>query len=100
MIFEAGGRRLEAGGFQPLEAYDVLIANLDCTLARQAPPEEPLAALRAFPAGLATQEVAAIMAPNNVPADRASAEAALIGLAGDRRVRRIAVGDDALWQSI
>ncbi|MDP9293202.1 MAG: DsbA family protein, partial [Actinomycetota bacterium] len=29
LVFEAGGRRLEAGGFQPVEAYDVLIANLD-----------------------------------------------------------------------
>jgi hypothetical protein len=29
------GRRLEAGGFQPVEAYDVLIANLDPTLERR-----------------------------------------------------------------
>src|SRR5438874_601141 len=27
--FTAGDRTLEAGGFQPVEAYDVLIANLD-----------------------------------------------------------------------
>ena len=30
------GRRLEAGGFQPLEAYDVCVANLDPTLERRA----------------------------------------------------------------
>ena len=30
------GRRLEAGGFQSTEAYDVLIANLDPTLRRRA----------------------------------------------------------------
>ena len=29
----AGERRLEAGGFQTIEAYDVLIANLDPSLA-------------------------------------------------------------------
>ena len=38
LVFEsADGRRLEAGGFQPIEAYDVLIANLDPTLERRAP---------------------------------------------------------------
>ena len=42
VVFEDGERRLEAGGFQPLEAYDVLLANLDTTLRRVAPPEEPL----------------------------------------------------------
>src|SRR5271154_2619373 len=31
-----GGQRLEAGGFQSIEAYDVLISTLDRTLARQA----------------------------------------------------------------
>ena len=31
------GRSLEAGGFQPLEAYDVVIANLDPTLPRRPP---------------------------------------------------------------
>ena len=66
LVFDsAAGRRLEAGGFQTIEAYDVLIANLDPTLERQAPPEEPLEALRRFPDGLVTQEVAAIMAQNN-----------------------------------
>src|SRR5258707_3636644 len=35
LIFERDGRRLEAGGFQPVEAYDVLLANLDPTLERR-----------------------------------------------------------------
>jgi predicted DsbA family dithiol-disulfide isomerase len=94
----ADGRSLEAGGFQPLEAYDVLVANLDATLTRRAPAEEPTAALAAFPAGLATQEVAAIMAPNLVAPDRGAAEAALVALAFEGSVRRTPVGDDALWQ--
>jgi protein-disulfide isomerase-like protein with CxxC motif len=91
-------RRLEAGGFQTIEAYDVLIANLDPSLQREAPPETPLPALERFPEGLVTQEVAAIMAQGNTPPDRAAAERALIELVGDGRARRTALGDDALWQ--
>src|SRR4051812_29635332 len=34
LIFTLGERRLEAGGFQPVEAYDVIVANLDPTLDR------------------------------------------------------------------
>jgi len=98
-VFESDdGRRLEAGGFQKIEAYDVLIANLDPRLERQAPPEEPLQALRAFPAGLTTQEVAAIMADNNQEPDRFAAESALIELAGAGEAQRTALGTDALWQ--
>ena len=47
LIFARDERRLEAGGFQPVEAYDVLIANLDPTLERTPPPEDPLDALAA-----------------------------------------------------
>jgi hypothetical protein len=32
------GQRLEAGGFQPVEANDLVIANLDPTLERRPPP--------------------------------------------------------------
>jgi protein-disulfide isomerase-like protein with CxxC motif len=99
LVFESGdGRRLEAGGFQNIEAYDVLIANLDPGLDRRAPPEEPLEALAAFPAGLTTQEVAAIMTHNNEEPDRLAAERALIELSGAGRARRTSLGTDALWQ--
>jgi 2-hydroxychromene-2-carboxylate isomerase len=98
LVFESeSGRRLEAGGFQPVEAYDVLIANLDPSLERRDPPESALEALREFPDGLVTQEVAAILAPNNTPPDRDAAEAALIGLVGEGSAQRRALGDDALW---
>jgi protein-disulfide isomerase-like protein with CxxC motif len=97
IVFQTDGRRLEAGGFQPSEAYDVLIANLDSTLAREAPAEGPIEALERFPGGLVTQEVAAIMAHNNQAPDRAAAERALIELVGEGRVRRTPAGDDALW---
>jgi 2-hydroxychromene-2-carboxylate isomerase len=99
LVFTApDGRRLEAGGFQTIEAYDVLVANLDPRLERKAPPEHELEALRAFPDGLVTQEVAAIMAENNAPVDRDASERALIELLGEGAVRREALADDALWR--
>ena len=99
LIFQsAEGARLEAGGFQSIEAYDVLIANLDRTLERRGPAEDPLQALGAFPGGLVTEEVAALMAHSNRLPDRSAAEVALIELLGEGSVRRTALGDDALWQ--
>ncbi|HSZ70607.1 MAG TPA: DsbA family protein [Solirubrobacteraceae bacterium] len=95
----AAARRLEAGGFQTVEAYDVLIANLDSTLRREPPPESPLVALQRFPDGLVTQEVAAIMAVGNDPPDRAAAERALVALVGAGSARRTPLGGDALWQA-
>jgi 2-hydroxychromene-2-carboxylate isomerase len=91
------GLCLEAGGFQPIEAYDVLIANLDPTLERRGPAEDPAQALSAFPAGLVTQEIAAIMTLNNMPVDRDAAESQLVALLGAGTVRREALADDALW---
>lgn len=98
IVFEAAdGRRLEAGGFQPVEAYDVLIANLDPTLQRQAPPEDPAPLLEHFESGLTTQEVAALMTAGNDAPDRAGAEAALLALLSEDRAVRRPLGDDALW---
>jgi 2-hydroxychromene-2-carboxylate isomerase len=99
LIFERGGTRLEAGGFQPVEAYDVLVANLDPGLERIAAPGDPRLVLERFPGGLATQEVAAIMAAGNDPVDRAAAEAALIELVAAGRARREPLADDALWRA-
>ena len=98
LVFESDGGRLEAGGFQPVDAYDVLIANLDPGLERNAPPEDPLEALARFPGGLVTQEVAAIMTHNNQAPDRSAAASMLIERLADGAVRRIPLGDDALWQ--
>jgi predicted DsbA family dithiol-disulfide isomerase len=99
LVFHSeAGVRLEAGGFQTIEAYDVLIANLDPTLERDEPPAEAIDALRRFPDGLVTAEVAAILAQNNQLPDRDSAERALIELAGAGAAKREALADDALWQ--
>jgi 2-hydroxychromene-2-carboxylate isomerase len=94
---DGGGRRLEAGGFQPVEAYDVCVANLDPGLERRAAPDDPYEAVAEFPWPLSTQEVAAIMTRGNDAPDRLAAEEALIDLAASGRVERVAVGDDALW---
>ena len=98
VVFEHDGVRLVAGGFQPVEAYDVLIANLNPGLDRTPPPESPEPLLARFPSGLTTQEVAALLAQGNTPPDRAAAEAALIELVGSGVARRTPLGDDALWR--
>lgn len=99
VVFEKDGLRLTAGGFQPVEAYDVLIANLDPTLHRQPPPEDPAPLLERFPDGLTTQEVAALLTHGNDSPDRAAAEAALLELVGAGAALREPLGDDALWRS-
>jgi predicted DsbA family dithiol-disulfide isomerase len=99
VVFSSNGTKLVAGGFQPVEAYDVVIANLDPTLRREPPPETPLALLEYFELGLTTQEVAALMTAGNDAVDRAAAERALIELVADGSAVREPLGDDALWKA-
>jgi predicted DsbA family dithiol-disulfide isomerase len=98
LVFESGGQRLEAGGFQPVEAYDVLVANLDPTIERNPVPDTPAPLLERFPDGVTTQEVAAMLAEGNDAPDRKAAEAALLELVADRSAERVPLGDDALWR--
>jgi 2-hydroxychromene-2-carboxylate isomerase len=98
LIFDQHGRRLEAGGFQTIEAYDVILANLDPTLERTPPPEDPLPALDRFPLGLTTAEVTAIMTAGLEAPDRTGVEQALVELACAGAVARLPLGDDALWR--
>jgi predicted DsbA family dithiol-disulfide isomerase len=98
LIFERDGQRLIAGGFQPTEAYDVLVANLDPGLDRQPAPDTPAPLLARFPDGLTTQEVAALLVKGNDPVDRPAAENALLELVATGSATRTALGDDALWQ--
>jgi predicted DsbA family dithiol-disulfide isomerase len=99
VVFQSNGTALVAGGFQPVEAYDVLVANLDPGLERQAPPQDPAPLLDYFPGGLTTQEVAALMTHGNDAVDRRAAEAALLELVADGRAVRAPLGDDALWRA-
>jgi predicted DsbA family dithiol-disulfide isomerase len=98
VVFELGGQTLVAGGFQPVEAYDVLVANLDPTLERRDAPDNPLPLLERFTEGLTTQEVAALLARGNDAPDQAAAEEALLELVAAGAAARDPLGDDALWR--
>ena len=93
----ADGRRVEAGGSQPLAVYDALIANLEPELERRPPAATALEAIEAFDHGLTTREVALIMAaPGREPNDTAAAEE-LIHYAAARKIACVPIGSDALW---
>jgi hypothetical protein len=97
VAFEVDGRRAVVGGYQPLEAYDVTVANAAPSLERRPPPDSPGPLLERFPGGLTTQEVAALVATGNDPPDRTAAEAGLLELVADGAATRTPLGDDALW---
>jgi hypothetical protein len=97
VTFERDSQRLVAGGFQPVAAYDVLIANLDPSLDRRSPPEDPADLVAAYPDGLTTQEIAALLARSNDAPDRMAAEQAMLDLVYDGRAERVPLGDDAVW---
>jgi predicted DsbA family dithiol-disulfide isomerase len=100
VVFSRGEQTLVAGGWQPVLAYDVLVANLDPTLERTPPPRTPEALLDFFADGLTTAEVAWLLAdgPDPTP-DLHTAERALLDLEAAGVLLRIPVGQDALWQS-
>jgi protein-disulfide isomerase-like protein with CxxC motif len=93
------GATLVAGGFQPIDAYDVLVVNLDPTLSREDPPDSPAPLLARFDSGLTTQEVAVLMTAGNDAPDRAAAEEALLALVAEGGATRTPLGDDALWRA-
>lgn len=101
LIFRAGDRVLEAGGFQPMEAYDALIANLDPAGSRRGVPDDrPEEVLREFRLGLTTQEVAEVMRTDiEQPIDRRAAAQSLIRSVGRGAVVAEPLGDDGLWRA-
>jgi protein-disulfide isomerase-like protein with CxxC motif len=100
VIFEMpDGRWLEVGGFQPFESYDTALANLDPALDRRPAPERAADAVLAFPIGLTTAEVAAIMRGSDTSAeDIPGAERELIAAVDDGELVGIPAGTDALWR--
>jgi 2-hydroxychromene-2-carboxylate isomerase len=98
LIFRAGERSLEAGGFQSPEAYDVCIANLDTSLRRRPAPEDVVDVLTEFPEGLTTREVAQCLAEDKHAPDDAAAEDRLIAAVAAGRATRKTLGSDALWR--
>jgi 2-hydroxychromene-2-carboxylate isomerase len=97
LVLERDGRRVVAGGWQPVEAYDVLVANLGPELRRQEPPDGPEPLLRRFTEGLTTREVAQLLVRSNDPLDETGAERALIELVDAGRATRRTLGQSALW---
>jgi hypothetical protein len=100
VIFEhRDGRRTEVGGFQPFEAYDTALANLDPSLNRRAAPDDAVEALTAFPNGLTTGELAVVLRSSDlVDADRPSVRAQLLALASEGTVLCESVASDGLWR--
>ena len=100
IVFEKDGIRFVAGGWQPMLAYDVLLANLDPALDRTPPPDTPAPLLEWYPDGLTTAEIAALLAegPDYVP-DRENAEAMLVELVASSGAERFPLGQDALWRT-
>jgi hypothetical protein len=99
VVFERDGRRLVAGGWQPILAYDVLLANIDPALRRLPAPDSPLPLFERFPDGLTTAEVAALLADGADPiADVEGTERHLLELAAEGEIVRVPLGQDALWR--
>jgi protein-disulfide isomerase-like protein with CxxC motif len=98
IVFRAGEATAVAGGWQPLLAYDTLLANFAPELERSAPPDSPDPLLAHFAHGLTTAEVALLLAHGSDPVpDRGATEAMLMELVEQGRAARVPVGDDALW---
>lgn len=98
-ISDAEGRVLEAGGFQSLAAYDVLVANLDPTLRRAETPEDLREVLAAFDHGLTTPEVATIVAPSLAVPDVTATRDRLLELGGSGRATYEPLAGDGLWRA-
>ena len=101
VIFEhEDGGSYEVGGFQPFEAYDTALANLDPRLERRPAPADPIEALAAFPEGLTTAEMASVLRPSDlVDADLEATAAALAELETAGSVLREPAGVDAIWRT-
>jgi protein-disulfide isomerase-like protein with CxxC motif len=98
LVFDHDGERMIAGGFQPLEAYDLLLAHLAPGLERRGAPETVAEMLAELPEGVFTAEAAAILCPHHLDVpDVIAAEAQLLEADAAGVARRIDVGNSALW---
>ena len=97
LIFEQGPHRIEVGGYQPLESYEVAIAHIDRTLERRWNASDPIDALERLGYPLTTFEIATCMAEPRLPPDPDPVEDALVALAAEGRVTRTERGSDVVW---
>jgi protein-disulfide isomerase-like protein with CxxC motif len=100
VIFEQDGRSFEVGGFQPFEAYDTALANLDPSLTRRPAPADVVEALAEFPEGLMTAELASVMRQSDlVDADIEATASDLAALESEGVVTKEPAGRDAIWRA-
>jgi 2-hydroxychromene-2-carboxylate isomerase len=97
IVFRDGDRSLVAGGWQPLGAYDVCIANLQPSLPRR-PTPTVVEALAAFPAGLTTMEVARLCADHDDDPDPLGVTKELAALVAAGQSVREPLGNGELWR--
>ena len=90
LVFTYDGESLEAGGFQPLEAYDVLLANLAPEVERREAPDSVTEVVSAFDWPLTTAEIAAVVGED--------AEERLLERQAAGELTRLPLGDGALWR--
>ena len=97
IVFRAGDRSLVAGGWQPLGAYDVCIANLEPALPRRAAAtvEEALAA---FPAGLTTVELARVCTEHDDDPDPVAVTNEVVARCASGQAAREPLGFGELWR--
>jgi 2-hydroxychromene-2-carboxylate isomerase len=97
IVFRAGDRSLVAGGWQPLGAYDVCIANLEPSLPRRA-AATVAEALAAFPAGLTTVELARVCTEHDDDPDPVAVTNEVVTLCASRQAAREPLGFAELWR--
>ena len=99
VVFRRDEDSVVAGGWQPLLAYDTLLANFAPTLERMPPPESPAPLLEFFPHGLTTAEVAHLLAEGSDPVpDLEDARHRLLELVESGVADRVSLGRDAIWR--
>jgi hypothetical protein len=91
------GRSYEVGGFQPFEAYDTALANLDSSLERRPPPGDVAEAVLFYDHGVTTAEVASVMRAELEDPDLPGTEQQLIAAADEGRITCRGAGGDAIW---
>lgn len=99
LVFRRGKEIVVAGGWQPLLAYDTLLANFAAGLRRVPPPASPDPLLGFFQYGLTTAEVALLLADGSDPVpDMKEAEIMLASLVSDGRVEGATLGKAPVWR--
>jgi protein-disulfide isomerase-like protein with CxxC motif len=100
VVFRRGHELAYAGGWQPLLSYDTVLANFAPELERVPSPESPEPLLEFFAGGLATAEIALLLAEGSDPIPDIAATGRLLEtLATVGSVSRLPVGGSAVWTS-